>query len=69
MLAFATFATKLTGNVFLTPFVLRAFHSVILCFLHLSQNQAKLFIEQKKIPFPVENHNTNEELGKLAFCF
>uniref|UniRef100_A0AAQ5X4N1 Tetratricopeptide repeat domain 13 n=1 Tax=Amphiprion ocellaris TaxID=80972 RepID=A0AAQ5X4N1_AMPOC len=31
--------------------------------LHLSQNQAKLFIEQKKIPFPVENHNTNEELA------
>ncbi|KAA8582840.1 hypothetical protein FQN60_015386 [Etheostoma spectabile] len=26
-------------------------------------NQAKLFIEQKKIPFPVENHNTNEELA------
>ena len=37
-------------------------------FLHLSQNQAKLFIEQKKIPFPVDNHNTNEELGKLASC-
>lgn len=29
-----------------------------------SQNQAKLFIEQKKIPFPVDNHNVNEELGK-----
>ncbi|XP_074470869.1 tetratricopeptide repeat protein 13 isoform X1 [Sebastes fasciatus] len=26
-------------------------------------NQAKLFIEQKKIPFPVDNHNTNEELA------
>ncbi|KAJ0026778.1 hypothetical protein NQD34_017778 [Periophthalmus magnuspinnatus] len=26
-------------------------------------NQAKLFIEQKKIPFPVENQNTNEELA------
>ncbi|XP_062267284.1 tetratricopeptide repeat protein 13 isoform X2 [Platichthys flesus] len=26
-------------------------------------NQAKLFIEQKKIPFPVVNHNTNEELA------
>lgn len=37
-------------------------------FLHYSQNQAKLFIEQKKIPFPVDNHNTNEELGKLASC-
>uniref|UniRef100_A0A672FPM0 Uncharacterized protein n=1 Tax=Salarias fasciatus TaxID=181472 RepID=A0A672FPM0_SALFA len=24
---------------------------------------AKLFIEQKKIPFPVDNHNTNEELA------
>lgn len=36
-----------------------------LCLL-LSQNQAKLFIEQKKIPFPVDNHNTNEELGKFA---
>lgn len=33
----------------------------------LSQNQAKLFIEQKKIPFPVDNHNTNEELGEFAF--
>lgn len=31
-----------------------------------SQNQAKLFIEQKKIPFPVDNQNINEELGKLA---
>lgn len=30
----------------------------------VSQNQAKLFIEQKKIPFPVDNHNINEELGK-----
>ncbi|XP_015803062.1 tetratricopeptide repeat protein 13 isoform X3 [Nothobranchius furzeri] len=29
-------------------------------------NQAKLFIEQKKIPFPVDNHNTNEE---LAICY
>uniref|UniRef100_A0A668AAF4 Tetratricopeptide repeat domain 13 n=1 Tax=Myripristis murdjan TaxID=586833 RepID=A0A668AAF4_9TELE len=28
-----------------------------------SQNQAKLFIEQKKFPFPVDNHNTNEELA------
>lgn len=36
---------------------------VLLC---LSQNQAKLFIEQKKIPFPVDNHNTNEELGKFT---
>uniref|UniRef100_A0A8C5AI80 Tetratricopeptide repeat domain 13 n=1 Tax=Gadus morhua TaxID=8049 RepID=A0A8C5AI80_GADMO len=26
-------------------------------------SQAKLFIEQKKIPFPVDNHNTNEELA------
>uniref|UniRef100_A0A669DGI1 Tetratricopeptide repeat domain 13 n=1 Tax=Oreochromis niloticus TaxID=8128 RepID=A0A669DGI1_ORENI len=26
-------------------------------------NQAKLFIEQKKIPFPVDNQNTNEELA------
>ncbi|XP_061667741.1 tetratricopeptide repeat protein 13 isoform X2 [Syngnathoides biaculeatus] len=26
-------------------------------------NQAKQFIEQKKIPFPVENGNTNEELA------
>uniref|UniRef100_A0A8C3AWF6 Tetratricopeptide repeat domain 13 n=1 Tax=Cyclopterus lumpus TaxID=8103 RepID=A0A8C3AWF6_CYCLU len=26
-------------------------------------NQAKLFIEQKKIPFPVDNPNTNEELA------
>lgn len=31
-----------------------------------SQNQAKLFIEQKKIPFPVDNHNVNEELGKFV---
>uniref|UniRef100_A0A3P9JK07 Tetratricopeptide repeat domain 13 n=1 Tax=Oryzias latipes TaxID=8090 RepID=A0A3P9JK07_ORYLA len=29
-------------------------------------NQAKLFIEQKKIPFPVENQNTNEE---LSICY
>ncbi|XP_015227211.1 PREDICTED: tetratricopeptide repeat protein 13 [Cyprinodon variegatus] len=29
-------------------------------------NQAKLFIEQKKIPFPVDNQNTNEE---LAICY
>lgn len=35
---------------------------------HLLQNQAKLFIEQKKIPFPVDNQNTNEELGKSACC-
>lgn len=35
-------------------------------FVHNSQNQAKLFLEQKKIPFPVDNHNTNEELGKLV---
>ena len=34
-------------------------------FAYLSQSQAKLFIEQKKIPFPVDNHNTNEELGKV----
>lgn len=27
-----------------------------------------MFIEQKKIPFPVDNHNTNEELGKFACC-
>ncbi|XP_061610664.1 tetratricopeptide repeat protein 13 isoform X2 [Phyllopteryx taeniolatus] len=26
-------------------------------------NQAKQFIEQKKIPFPIENRNTNEELA------
>uniref|UniRef100_A0A3Q3XCA5 Uncharacterized protein n=1 Tax=Mola mola TaxID=94237 RepID=A0A3Q3XCA5_MOLML len=26
-------------------------------------NQAKVFIEQKKVPFPVDNHNTNEELA------
>lgn len=31
-----------------------------------SQNQAKLFIEQKKIPFPADNHNVNEELGKFV---
>ncbi|XP_077409363.1 tetratricopeptide repeat protein 13 isoform X2 [Vanacampus margaritifer] len=29
-------------------------------------NQAKLFIEQKKIPYPVKNVNTNEE---LAICY
>uniref|UniRef100_A0AAX7UMC5 Tetratricopeptide repeat domain 13 n=1 Tax=Astatotilapia calliptera TaxID=8154 RepID=A0AAX7UMC5_ASTCA len=27
------------------------------------KTQAKLFIEQKKIPFPVDNQNTNEELA------
>ncbi|XP_070400024.1 tetratricopeptide repeat protein 13 isoform X2 [Nothobranchius furzeri] len=47
-------------DVFLLP------ASVWCIFLHLSQNQAKLFIEQKKIPFPVDNHNTNEE---LAICY
>lgn len=36
-------------------------------FFFFLQNQAKLFIEQKKIPFPVDNHNTNEELGKFAW--
>lgn len=35
----------------------------------LLQNQAKLFIEQKKITFPVDNHNINEELGKVALYF
>lgn len=38
------------------------------CFTAL-QNQAKLFIEQKKIPFPVDNQNINEELGKFSFVF
>ena len=38
-------------------------------FAYLSQSQAKLFIEQKKIPFPVVNHNTNEELGKSLLVF
>lgn len=40
----------------------------VLLYVHFpfSQNQAKLFIEQKKIPFPVDNQNINEELGKLA---
>lgn len=56
----------------LVPDVCLSFH-VAWCFflslsLHLSQNQAKLFIEQKKIPFPVDNHNTNEELGELESC-
>uniref|UniRef100_A0A8C3AZ90 Tetratricopeptide repeat domain 13 n=1 Tax=Cyclopterus lumpus TaxID=8103 RepID=A0A8C3AZ90_CYCLU len=36
---------------------------VFLSCLYLTQNQAKLFIEQKKIPFPVDNPNTNEELA------
>uniref|UniRef100_A0A7N6FLM9 Tetratricopeptide repeat domain 13 n=1 Tax=Anabas testudineus TaxID=64144 RepID=A0A7N6FLM9_ANATE len=35
----------------------------LVSFLVLSQNQAKLFIEQKKIPFPVDDLNTNEELA------
>ena len=38
-------------------------------FVYLSQSQAKLFIEQKKIPFPVDNHNTNAELGKVLLIF
>uniref|UniRef100_A0A8C4EBK4 Tetratricopeptide repeat domain 13 n=1 Tax=Dicentrarchus labrax TaxID=13489 RepID=A0A8C4EBK4_DICLA len=46
---------------------LRGHWSMYMCFLffvsHLTQNQAKLFIEQKKIPFPVDNLNTNEELA------
>lgn len=45
------------------------FLSAICTFSPLSQNQAKLFIEQKKIPFPVDNHNINEELGKVALYF
>uniref|UniRef100_A0A4W6EV37 Tetratricopeptide repeat domain 13 n=1 Tax=Lates calcarifer TaxID=8187 RepID=A0A4W6EV37_LATCA len=45
-----------------SPDVCFSFHVVVL-FFSLSQNQAKLFIEQKKIPFPVDNHNTNEELA------
>uniref|UniRef100_A0A671VHF0 Tetratricopeptide repeat domain 13 n=1 Tax=Sparus aurata TaxID=8175 RepID=A0A671VHF0_SPAAU len=35
----------------------------LVCESELHSNQAKLFIEQKKIPFPVDNHNTNEELA------
>lgn len=42
---------------------------VIDLFLISPQNQAKLFIEQKKIPFPVDNQNTNEELGELMSTF
>lgn len=40
----------------------------VLCFTVL-QNQAKLFIQQKKIPFPVDNQNINEELGKFSLLF
>uniref|UniRef100_A0A665V0R3 Uncharacterized protein n=1 Tax=Echeneis naucrates TaxID=173247 RepID=A0A665V0R3_ECHNA len=53
----------------LCPLACRSFHIVCYFFfslslsLHPSQNQAKLFIEQKKIPFPVDNQNTNEELA------
>lgn len=42
---------------------------VINLFFISPQNQAKLFIEQKKIPFPVDNQNTNEELGELISTF
>lgn len=51
-----------------SPHISSSFCLFLSC-LHLSQNQAKLFIEQKKIPFPVDNHNTNEELGESASFF
>lgn len=59
---FSSFFLSFVCHCCLLMYVCLSFHLYV---LHLSQNQAKLFIEQKKIPFPVDNHNTNEELGKL----
>lgn len=57
-LLFFSFLLIDTGNL--------SFFLLLVLSLSASQNQAKLFIEQKKIPFPVENHNVNEELGKFV---
>uniref|UniRef100_A0A8C9Y776 Tetratricopeptide repeat domain 13 n=1 Tax=Sander lucioperca TaxID=283035 RepID=A0A8C9Y776_SANLU len=57
---FSSFFLSFVCHCCLLMYVCLSFHLYV---LHLSQNQAKLFIEQKKIPFPVDNHNTNEELA------